>query len=104
MPQGLKSSLARSAVMARISRLGVGELLAAAAIAAFLDERRRRVEIDARRGPGVFFGPAFHEAEQPRAMKMDVGQKKLHRPALGDLGSLIEVVARAAEIASRGVK
>jgi hypothetical protein len=43
--------LAGAAVDPLIGRLGVGELLAAAAIAAFLDEPCRRVEIIARRGP-----------------------------------------------------
>jgi hypothetical protein len=35
------------------ARIGRGELLATAAIAAFVDELLRRVEIVARRGPGV---------------------------------------------------
>jgi hypothetical protein len=84
-------------VDALVSRLGVGELVAAAAIAAFVDELLRGVEIVARRDPRVGGRPAGHEAEQPRAMEMNVGEEEPHRPALGDLIRVVEVVARAVE-------
>jgi hypothetical protein len=55
-------ALSRAPIDALIGRLGVGELLTAAAIAAIVDQFLRRVEIGARRGPGVGGGPARHEA------------------------------------------
>jgi len=83
-------------------RLRVFELLAPPAVAAFVDELAGRVEIVARRVPGVGGGPLRDEPEQPRAMQMNVGQMEPHRPALGDLKRLVEVLAPAVEVAGHG--
>ena len=83
--------------------LSVGQFFAPPPVAALLDELPRTVEVVARRAPlgRVVFWAVFHESEQPRAMKMDVGEMQSHRAALGDLMSLVEVLARPVEIAGR---
>ena len=53
------------------------------------------------RGPGDCGRPAA-QAEQAGAVQKNVGQMQPHRPALGDFESLVEVLARAVEIARDG--
>ena len=96
--------MAGPAVDSLIGRLGDGQLFAATAIAAFVDELLCRVEIVVRRSPGIVHRPARHQAEQPRAVKVNVGEMKPHRSTLGDLISFVEVFSRTVEVPGHGAK
>src|SRR5271170_6145982 len=76
--------------------------LRAGGVAAGFDQLARLGEVGSRRGPGVGGRAAGGEAEQAGAMQTDVRQKQPHRPPLGDLIGLVEILAGAVEIAGDG--
>jgi hypothetical protein len=73
-----------------------------AAVAAGFDQLARLGEVGLGGGLGVRGRAAGGKAEQAGAMQTDVRQMQPHRPPLGDLKGLVEILACAVEIAGDG--
>ena len=90
------------------SRLGVFEFFLATPVTAALDDRASGTEVipwSASVAIGIG-GPWIRRdgMEEPRPVEMNVGEKKPHRPALGDFPSLVRIGLSALGAGARAVE